>query len=392
MIPLLFECELEKSFSAVWCVGASRATQLRRLQARGLTPEESAARIDSQLPVAEKMARSQSPSGARGRPPCCSRNFITFFMRNRRSQNNRGFRRGGPKKPRSLKACLPTNRMCHRRGHPCRWPRPSRPAPSVSRETPPAAVPLGGGEEPVETAVASPSPGRAPTGAASYRPASRNRDSPGQAHARAEGLREKGIRDRERLLAQEARSRLRNSQAQRREERQRQRRRRPRSLQRGLRVPPLAALQLYYLPGRPLRFAFAGPPLRPAQGGRALRPRPRAEDKERYFALARVDKIEGKPAQEGVVRPQFDLLTPTFPNRRIFLEGKKGDVSMRAMDLICPLGFGQRGLIVAPPRTGKTILLQKIAQRDHGEQSRRLPHHDAHRRAAPRKSPTCSAQ
>jgi len=84
-------------------------------------------------------------------------------------------------------------------------------------------------------------------------------------------------------------------------------------------------------------------------------------DKERYFALARVDKIEGKPAEEGRQRPTFDLLTPTFPNRRIFLEGKKGDVSMRAMDLICPLGFGQRGLIVAPPRTGKTILLQKIA-------------------------------
>jgi len=84
-------------------------------------------------------------------------------------------------------------------------------------------------------------------------------------------------------------------------------------------------------------------------------------DKERYFALARVDKIAGEPAEEGRQRVAFDLLTPTFPNRRIFLEGKKGDVSMRAMDLICPLGFGQRGLIVAPPRTGKTILLQKIA-------------------------------
>jgi transcription termination factor Rho len=84
-------------------------------------------------------------------------------------------------------------------------------------------------------------------------------------------------------------------------------------------------------------------------------------DKERYFALARVDKVGGEPAEEGRIRTAFDLLTPTFPNRRIFLEGKKGDVSMRAMDLICPLGFGQRGLIVAPPRTGKTILLQKIA-------------------------------
>jgi transcription termination factor Rho len=84
-------------------------------------------------------------------------------------------------------------------------------------------------------------------------------------------------------------------------------------------------------------------------------------ERERYFALARVDTIGGQPAEEGRQRVGFDLLTPTFPNRRIFLEGKKGDVSMRAMDLICPLGFGQRGLIVAPPRTGKTILLQKIA-------------------------------
>ncbi len=84
-------------------------------------------------------------------------------------------------------------------------------------------------------------------------------------------------------------------------------------------------------------------------------------DRERYFALARVDKINEKPAEEGRQLVPFDMLTPTFPNRRIFLEGKKGDTSMRAMDLICPLGFGQRGLIVAPPRTGKTILLQKIA-------------------------------
>jgi transcription termination factor Rho len=84
-------------------------------------------------------------------------------------------------------------------------------------------------------------------------------------------------------------------------------------------------------------------------------------DKERYFALAKLDQIEGKVAEEGRIRPAFDSLTAMFPNRRIFLEGVKGDISMRAMDLICPLGFGQRGLIVAPPRTGKTILLQKIA-------------------------------
>src|ERR1700677_163862 len=111
---------------------------------------------------------------------------------------------------------------------------------------------------------------------------------------------------------------------------------------------------LYVSPSQVRRFGLR-------KGDALYGPLRAPKDKERYFALARVDKIEGKDAEEGRVRPTFDLLTPTFPNRRIFLEGKKGDVSMRAMDLICPLGFGQRGLIVAPPRTGKTILLQKIA-------------------------------
>ena len=111
---------------------------------------------------------------------------------------------------------------------------------------------------------------------------------------------------------------------------------------------------LYVTPSQVRRFGLR-------KGDALYGPIRAPRDKERYFALARVDTIEGKPAEEGRVRPVFDLLTPTFPNRRIFLEGKKGDISMRAMDLICPLGFGQRGLIVAPPRTGKTILLQKIA-------------------------------
>jgi transcription termination factor Rho len=111
---------------------------------------------------------------------------------------------------------------------------------------------------------------------------------------------------------------------------------------------------IYVAPSQVRRFSLR-------KGDRLYGPIRPPKEKERYFALARVTTIEGKSAEEGVQRPQFDLLTPTFPNRRIFLEGKKGDVSMRAMDLICPLGFGQRGLIVAPPRTGKTILLQKIA-------------------------------
>jgi len=58
MIPLLFECELEKAFTTVWCVGASRTTQFHRLEARGLGPVEAAQRVDSQMPVAAKMAKS----------------------------------------------------------------------------------------------------------------------------------------------------------------------------------------------------------------------------------------------------------------------------------------------------------------------------------------------
>ena len=68
MIPLLFECELEQMFSAVWCVGASRVTQLNRLRVRGLSESEAAQRIASQLPVAEKMARSTIAFWGEGTP------------------------------------------------------------------------------------------------------------------------------------------------------------------------------------------------------------------------------------------------------------------------------------------------------------------------------------
>jgi transcription termination factor Rho len=85
------------------------------------------------------------------------------------------------------------------------------------------------------------------------------------------------------------------------------------------------------------------------------------KDKERYFALVKIDKIEGKPAEQLQAKIHFDNLTPLFPNRRIILESKPEEYAMRAMDLVAPVGFGQRGLIVAPPRVGKTILMQKIA-------------------------------
>jgi dephospho-CoA kinase len=70
MIPLLFECELEQMFSAVWCVGASRVTQLNRLKARGLSEREAGQRIASQLPVADKMARSHVAFWGEGTSGC----------------------------------------------------------------------------------------------------------------------------------------------------------------------------------------------------------------------------------------------------------------------------------------------------------------------------------
>ncbi len=82
--------------------------------------------------------------------------------------------------------------------------------------------------------------------------------------------------------------------------------------------------------------------------------------KERYFALVSVDKREGEIPEKAKQVIHFDNLTPLFPNRRIILETDK-DMAMRCVDLVTPIGFGQRGLIVAPPRTGKTVLMQKIA-------------------------------
>lgn len=69
MIPLLFECELERLFSAVWCVGASRTVQMNRLRARGFSETEAAQRLASQMPVAEKMARSTVAFWGEGTPP-----------------------------------------------------------------------------------------------------------------------------------------------------------------------------------------------------------------------------------------------------------------------------------------------------------------------------------
>jgi transcription termination factor Rho len=82
---------------------------------------------------------------------------------------------------------------------------------------------------------------------------------------------------------------------------------------------------------------------------------------ERFFALLRVEAVNSENPEIIRDRVLFDNLTPLYPNKRIRLETKPTEVSMRVIDLLTPIGKGQRGLIVAAPRTGKTILLQKIA-------------------------------
>ncbi len=83
---------------------------------------------------------------------------------------------------------------------------------------------------------------------------------------------------------------------------------------------------------------------------------------ERYFALLKVEQINFEPPEASKDKVLFDNLTPLYPDRRINLEMVGGDASSRIMDLMTPIGFGQRGLIVAAPRTGKTMLLQSIAR------------------------------
>lgn len=86
------------------------------------------------------------------------------------------------------------------------------------------------------------------------------------------------------------------------------------------------------------------------------------KENERYFALLRVEAINHRNPNEVRGRKPFDALTPLHPRQRIVLETTPSEICTRVVDLIAPIGFGQRGLIVSPPRAGKTILLQKMAR------------------------------
>lgn len=107
--------------------------------------------------------------------------------------------------------------------------------------------------------------------------------------------------------------------------------------------------------------------------GQSIKVRVRApRERDKFLTAFEVIEIEGMPAADFTPRTEFDRLTPLFPDRRIHLEGEGNDfLGVRVIDLIAPLGKGQRGIIVAPPRGGKTILLKQIAR------SIRLNHPDA---------------
>ncbi len=94
------------------------------------------------------------------------------------------------------------------------------------------------------------------------------------------------------------------------------------------------------------------------------------KDGERYFALLKVESVNFDAPEKNRDKTLYTNLTPLHPDERLILEDKADDFSMRIMDIMSPIGKGQRGLVVAPPRTGKTVLLKKIANsiaKNHGE-------------------------
>ncbi len=85
------------------------------------------------------------------------------------------------------------------------------------------------------------------------------------------------------------------------------------------------------------------------------------KDNERYFSLLYVEAVNGEDPELAKERPHFPALTPLYPDKKIMLEAFPNKLAPRIMDLVAPVGLGQRGLIVAPPKAGKTVLLQEIA-------------------------------
>jgi transcription termination factor Rho len=99
--------------------------------------------------------------------------------------------------------------------------------------------------------------------------------------------------------------------------------------------------------------------LRPGDlvGGVARPPK----DTERYYGLLKVEKVNDVSAEDSMKRPYFDDLTPIYPDKQVVLATGKAPLSTRMIDLVAPIGFGQRGMIVSPPKAGKTTILKEIA-------------------------------
>ena len=85
------------------------------------------------------------------------------------------------------------------------------------------------------------------------------------------------------------------------------------------------------------------------------------KDTERYYGMLKVEKVNGQDPEKAAKRPRFEKLTTVYPNKKLKLEVGKQPLSTRMMDLLAPVGFGQRGMIVSPPKAGKTTILKDIA-------------------------------
>src|SRR5690606_1213274 len=96
--------------------------------------------------------------------------------------------------------------------------------------------------------------------------------------------------------------------------------------------------------------------------GAIRQPREGEQSRQKYNAIVKIDSINGQTVEEAAERVDFGKLTPIYPKDRLRLETTPEKLSTRIIDLIAPIGKGQRGLIVAPPKAGKTIILQAIAK------------------------------
>ncbi|MEK7513464.1 MAG: hypothetical protein AAB580_01085, partial [Patescibacteria group bacterium] len=91
-------------------------------------------------------------------------------------------------------------------------------------------------------------------------------------------------------------------------------------------------------------------------------PARKPKDNERFWGLLKVEKVNGVAFSEDSRRPDFDRLIPIFPDERLNVESEKLKLATRVIDLVAPIGKGQRGLIVSPPKAGKTTILKDIAE------------------------------